>query len=50
MRYSEMKRKPMVFETSETSKVAASIEGAPGINPELVSKWVARWKETGFLN
>ncbi|KAF9458834.1 L-aminoadipate-semialdehyde dehydrogenase [Collybia nuda] len=49
-RYSGTRRQPMVFETTKTAKVAPSVGGAPGINPDIVGKWVARWKETGFLN
>lgn len=39
----------MVFKTNETSKVAPSIGAAPGLSQEMVSKWVLRWKETGFV-
>ncbi|KAK7690571.1 hypothetical protein QCA50_005669 [Cerrena zonata] len=49
MRYSSGRRRPMVFETTYTSTVAPSIKNAPAISADIVSKWVARWKETGFV-
>ncbi|KAJ7089700.1 L-aminoadipate-semialdehyde dehydrogenase [Mycena belliarum] len=49
MRYSKAHRKPMVFLTDETGKVAPSIRASPPISPDLVGKWIAHWRETGFL-
>ncbi|KAL0568452.1 hypothetical protein V5O48_013531 [Marasmius crinis-equi] len=47
---SPSRRTPMVFETEETGKVASSIrDSPPGLNKELVKKWVERWRESGFL-
>ncbi|KAF9266782.1 L-aminoadipate-semialdehyde dehydrogenase [Marasmius fiardii PR-910] len=43
-------RKPMVFLTEETEKVATSIKDAPPLTKELIGKWVANWRTTGFLN
>ena len=49
MRYSHNRRRPIVFETTKTGKIAPSIKDAPAVNYEIVGKWVARWKETGFV-
>ncbi|KAJ6496764.1 L-aminoadipate-semialdehyde dehydrogenase [Mycena vulgaris] len=49
MRYSNAHRLPMVFLTDETAKAAPSIRASPPISPDLVGKWVAHWRETGFL-
>ncbi|KAJ7460644.1 L-aminoadipate-semialdehyde dehydrogenase [Mycena latifolia] len=49
MRYSKAHRQPMVFLTDETGKVAPSIRAAPPLSTDLVGKWVANWRETGFL-
>lgn len=43
-------REPATFETHETHEVAPTIAGAPAISEELVARWVAHWKETGFLH
>ena len=37
------------FEVKHTAEVAPAIAAAPAISEELVKKWVARWKEAGFL-
>ena len=37
------------FEVKHTAEVAPAIAAAPAISEELVRKWVARWKEAGFL-
>ncbi|KAH8824644.1 L-aminoadipate-semialdehyde dehydrogenase [Flagelloscypha sp. PMI_526] len=39
----------MVFATDVTGKIAPSIPASPPLSKELVGKWVARWKETGFV-
>ncbi|KAJ7695061.1 L-aminoadipate-semialdehyde dehydrogenase [Mycena rosella] len=49
MRYGKVHRRPMVFLTDETAKAAPSIRASPPISPELVGKWIAHWRETGFL-
>ena len=41
--------KPTVFSTVRTSKMSLSIRDSPPLTEELVGKWVASWKETGFL-
>ncbi|SJK99598.1 related to LYS2  len=50
MRYGPSHRKPMVFLTEETTKIAPILKKAPAVNRELVAKWVAHWRETGFIN
>ncbi|KAK0493925.1 L-aminoadipate-semialdehyde dehydrogenase [Armillaria luteobubalina] len=50
MRYGRSHRKPMVFLTEETTKIAPILKKAPAVNIELVAKWVAHWRETGFIN
>ncbi|EJD50787.1 L-aminoadipate-semialdehyde dehydrogenase [Auricularia subglabra TFB-10046 SS5] len=45
----QARRVPMVFLTDETSKVAASIRDAPPLTKQLIAKWVAHWREVGFL-
>ncbi|KAJ7746849.1 L-aminoadipate-semialdehyde dehydrogenase [Mycena maculata] len=49
MRYGKGHRPPMVFVTNKTAKAAPSIRASPPISPDLVGKWVAHWRETGFL-
>ncbi|KAJ7113690.1 L-aminoadipate-semialdehyde dehydrogenase [Mycena crocata] len=49
LRYGKAHRPPMVFLTDETAKAAPSIRASPPISPALVAKWVAHWRETGFL-
>jgi len=49
MRYANASRPPMVFLTDETGKAAPSICASPPVSAELVGKWVAHWRETGFL-
>ncbi|KAJ7132141.1 L-aminoadipate-semialdehyde dehydrogenase [Mycena epipterygia] len=49
MRYAKAPCPPMVFLTDETAKAAPSIRASPPISPDLVAKWVASWRETGFL-
>ncbi|KAJ7493419.1 L-aminoadipate-semialdehyde dehydrogenase [Mycena galericulata] len=49
LRYGKAHRPPMVFLTDETVKKAPSIRTSPPISADLVGKWVARWRETGFL-
>jgi hypothetical protein len=39
----------MVFATDVTGRIAPSIPASPPLSKELVGKWVARWKETGFV-
>ncbi|KAJ7823346.1 hypothetical protein B0H14DRAFT_3146090 [Mycena olivaceomarginata] len=34
----------------QTAAISPSIRNAPPISPELVGKWVANWRETGFLS
>ncbi|KAK7031412.1 L-aminoadipate-semialdehyde dehydrogenase [Favolaschia claudopus] len=48
-RYGNAYRRPMVFLTDNTIKAAPSIHASPPISPDLVSKWVEHWRETGFL-
>ncbi|KAJ7356425.1 male sterility protein-domain-containing protein, partial [Mycena albidolilacea] len=50
MRYGTAYRRPMVFLTNKTAAISPSIRNAPPISPELVGKWVANWRETGFLS
>ncbi|KAJ7885729.1 male sterility protein-domain-containing protein [Mycena olivaceomarginata] len=50
MRYGTAYRRPMVFLTDKTAAISPSIRNAPPISPELVGKWVANWRETGFLS
>ncbi|KII84539.1 hypothetical protein PLICRDRAFT_117812 [Plicaturopsis crispa FD-325 SS-3] len=38
------------FETVETGKVAPSISATRPVDAALVAKWVAYWREIGFLN
>ncbi|KAJ7281917.1 L-aminoadipate-semialdehyde dehydrogenase [Mycena rebaudengoi] len=49
MRYGKAHRKPMVFQTIKTAKAAPTIGASPSISPDLVGKWVAHWRQTGFL-
>ncbi|KAJ6624936.1 L-aminoadipate-semialdehyde dehydrogenase [Mycena sp. CBHHK59/15] len=49
MRYAKAPRQPMVFETVKTAKAAPSIGASPPISLDLVGKWVAHWRKTGFL-
>ncbi|KAK0470220.1 L-aminoadipate-semialdehyde dehydrogenase [Desarmillaria tabescens] len=50
MRYGPSHRKPMVFLTEETTKIAPSLKQAPTVDGELVAKWVAHWRTTGFIH
>jgi len=50
MRYGQLHRKPMIFLTDKTAQVAPSIRAAPPISADLIAKWVAHWRETGFLD
>ncbi|KAK0193418.1 L-aminoadipate-semialdehyde dehydrogenase [Armillaria mellea] len=50
MRYGPSHRKPMIFLTEETTRIAPVLSMAPAVNGELVAKWVAHWRETGFIN
>jgi len=50
MRYGQAHRKPMIFLTDKTAQVAPSIRAAPPISADLITKWVAHWRETGFLD
>ncbi|KIY43648.1 acetyl-CoA synthetase-like protein [Fistulina hepatica ATCC 64428] len=43
-------KKPMVFDTSKTGKVAPSITECLPITREMVGKWIAHWREVGFVN
>ncbi|KAK0470229.1 L-aminoadipate-semialdehyde dehydrogenase [Desarmillaria tabescens] len=49
-RYALSHIKPMVFLTEETTKIAPSLKQAPAVNGELVAKWVAHWRTTGFIH
>ncbi|KAJ7065190.1 L-aminoadipate-semialdehyde dehydrogenase [Mycena amicta] len=49
MRYGKAHRKPMIFSVEKTVVTAPSIQAAPPITSELVGKWIARWRETGFI-
>ncbi|KAJ7918788.1 L-aminoadipate-semialdehyde dehydrogenase [Mycena leptocephala] len=49
MRYGKAYRQPMLFLTDKTAQAAPSIRASPPISPDLVSKWVAHWRDTGFL-
>ncbi|KAL0576935.1 hypothetical protein V5O48_005042 [Marasmius crinis-equi] len=47
--YAAGQTRPAVFSTVETSKVSPGIRDSPPLTDELVGKWVASWRETGFL-
>ncbi|KAJ7257959.1 L-aminoadipate-semialdehyde dehydrogenase [Mycena haematopus] len=49
IRYGKAHRQPMVFLTDTTAKTAPTIRTSPPISSDLVVKWVAHWRETGFL-
>lgn len=38
------------FEVTDTAKIAPSIGSCPPITQDLVSKWVASWREVGFFS
>lgn len=48
-RYANAGRKPMVFLTEETGKVAPSISASPPVSADLVKKWVEHWRSIGFV-
>ncbi|TFK46758.1 L-aminoadipate-semialdehyde dehydrogenase [Heliocybe sulcata] len=48
-RYSNGRRKPMVFRTDETAAVAPSVREAPPVNRDVVRKWTEHWRKVGFL-
>ncbi|KAG7444789.1 L-aminoadipate-semialdehyde dehydrogenase [Guyanagaster necrorhizus] len=50
MRYGPSHRAPMVFLTEITTKITPTLKQAPVVDRELVAKWVAHWRTTGFIN
>ncbi|KAF9052348.1 L-aminoadipate-semialdehyde dehydrogenase [Hymenopellis radicata] len=50
MRFGPNFKKPMVFQTDETLKIAPSLGQTPAVSAELVGKWVVHWRKTGFIN
>lgn len=49
MRMGPSFKKPMIFLTDETLKIAPVLKETPPVSAELVGKWVAHWKKTGFV-
>ncbi|KAK7060800.1 hypothetical protein VNI00_000533 [Paramarasmius palmivorus] len=43
-------KRPMLFETTQTGKVSESIKQSPPVTSGLVTKWVASWRRSGFVN
>lgn len=49
-RFAGEKLNPQImFEVTETSKIAPSIGTCPPITRDLVAKWVASWRDVGFF-